>query len=289
MQIRMKHIFSLFLIFVLMLPTVVLGATEQKYINNPVITISKPPSRDAGNNSGEICKFCENANKVLWGNHYFDYGNRGTGQDEPFLIYKYDSRGDLCNIEINMMQFNALKTIKQKNEVMTLVMGELESSHISELNKTKIFSELNALTDTVTQNMGQIKDTFNLDYARAARWFKPFQGPIGIILGLLCILIFVLLTLTLLLDVAFISLPMAQSIGIKPDGSRRCFVSSEAYNAIKEQASKEGHEYVNPLSIYMRHKVVQIFILSFCIVYIFSDKIFDVVAWFIDLFFRLMQ
>ena len=248
---------------------------------NPVISIVNPPSQDANASSGFIKSTLASINNSLHERDLF-LDNVPGGSNYEFLSYSYDSASKTCNITVNMTEYNKL-TSKHKQETMQLTLDGIYNSQISKTNRNKIYNALCKQDETTSSLVRQLSSDVTADFGHAYLYFKPFSSPIGIVLGVIAFVIFILLGFTLLLDIAFITLPFFQSFLTKEDGTAK-FISIEAVNAVKEQASKEGTEYVNPLGIYLKSKIKQYIAIFICLLYLLSGQIYTLLANFIDYF-----
>lgn len=247
--------------------------------SNPVISISNPPNQDANTSGGAIADLCLTIN-----NNIHDKGimksNVTAVADTDFVTYSFSS--NVANITINMTEYNKLGN-KAKQDLMQVALDTTYNSNVSKTNRNKIYNALCKQDEPTSALVRQLSEDVNADFAGAYKYFKPFSGPLGVVLGLLTLAIFVILGLTLVIDIAFITLPFVQSLLLNNDGKAK-FVSIEAVNAVKEQESKSGSEYVNPMGIYLKSKTKQYIAIFICILYLMSGKIFSLLARFMDYF-----
>ena len=247
--------------------------------SNPVISISNPPNQDANTSGGAIADLCLTIN-----NNIHDKGimksNVTAVADTDFVTYSFSS--NVANITINMTEYNKLGN-KAKQDLMQVALDTTYNSNVSKTNRNKIYNALCKQDEPTSALVRQLSEDVNADFAGAYKYFKPFSGPLGVVLGFLTLAIFVILGLTLVIDIAFITLPFVQSLLLNTDGKAK-FVSIEAVNAVKEQESKSGSEYVNPMGIYLKSKTKQYIAIFICILYLMSGKIFSLLARFMDYF-----
>lgn len=253
--------------------------------SNPVISIVNPPSQDANASGGFIADMCLDVNSAIHNKNIFKaekIAGSTVEADKDFLTFSFDSSANVANISINMTAYNKLST-KVKQEVMQTSLDTVYNSSISKTNKNKIYNALCKQDEPTSALVRQLSDDVTADFGNAYKYFRPFSGPLGVFLGCAVLIIFVILALTLLFDIAYITLPFVQEALPEENGKVR-FVSIEASNAIKEQESKAGTEYINPLGIYLKSKVKQYIAIFICLLYLMSGKIFSVMANFMDYF-----
>lgn len=249
--------------------------------SNPVISIVNPPSQDANASGGFVADMCLNVNSAIHDKNIFKAETKAVA-DTDFLTFSFDSSSNVANISINMTAYNKLGT-KAKQEVMQTSLDTIYNSSISKTNKNKIYNALCKQDEPTSSLVRQLSDDVTADFGNAYKYFRPFSGPLGVFLGCAVMVIFVILALTLLFDIAYITLPFIQN-ALPEDNGRVRFISLEASNAVKEQESKSGTEYVNPLGIYLKSKVKQYIAMFICLLYLMSGKIFSVMANFMDYF-----
>lgn len=247
--------------------------------SNPVISISNPPNQDANTSGGAIADLCLTINNNIHARGIMK-SNVAAVADTDFVTYSFSS--NVANITINMTEYNKLGN-KVKQDLMQVALDTTYNSNVSKTNRNKIYNALCKQDEPTSALVRQLSEDVNADFAGAYKYFKPFSGPLGVVLGLLTLAIFVILGLTLVIDIAFITLPFVQSCLLNNDGKAK-FVSIEAVNAVKEQESKSGSEYVNPMGIYLKSKTKQYIAIFICILYLMSGKIFSLLARFMDYF-----
>lgn len=247
--------------------------------SNPVISISNPPNQDANTSGGAIADLCLTINNNIHARGIMK-SNVAAVADTDFVTYSFSS--NVANITINMTEYNKLGN-KAKQDLMQVALDTTYNSNVSKTNRNKIYNALCKQDEPTSALVRQLSEDVNADFAGAYKYFKPFSGPLGVVLGLLTLTIFVILGLTLVIDIAFITLPFVQSCLLNNDGKAK-FVSIEAVNAVKEQESKSGSEYVNPMGIYLKSKTKQYIAIFICILYLMSGKIFSLLARFMDYF-----
>ena len=276
-----KNILALVLLFmgvvIWLSPNLVVSADT----TNPVISIVSPPSQDGTASSGFIKTAVDNINSTIHINNLM-LSNDSAVADPNFLTYNYDSAAKTVNITINMNDYNKLSS-KNKQAVMQYALDGIYNSQISKTNRNKIYNALCKQDETTSSLVRQLSTDVTADFGHAYEYFKPFSGPLGVVLGIIAFVIFILLGFTLLLDIAYITLPFLQGWLTKTDGTAR-LVSIEATNAVKEQESKAGSEYVNPLGIYLKSKIKQYIAIFICLLYLLSGQIYTLLANFMDYF-----
>jgi hypothetical protein len=169
---------------------------------------------------------------------------------------------------------------------MTIALDTINNSQISKMNKTKLYNKVAELDESVSSLVRQLSDDVKADFASGYNMFKPFSGVLGTILGVLCLAIFIMLGLTIIIDIAFITLPFLQiALTDRIEQKKKVsIVSNEAVKAVEAAHNSSGTEYINPMGYYLKHKVKQLIALGICLLYLVSGKIYYLMAQIIDLF-----
>lgn len=264
---------ALFLIMGVVFGLSPIFSTQSFATTNPAITITNVVAGDASASGGKIFEMCSNVNDKL----------TEHGWSTEFLICKFDSNQQSCTVTVNMSRYKQLES-KLKQETMQVALDGIYNSDISRTAKNKLYNELCALDETTAALVRQLSNDVTADFAKAYAWFKPFSGVLGWILGIVSLGMFTLLGLTVVFDIAYITIPGVQWFLTKSDGSGAKLVSVEAFSAVKEQQSKAGEQYVSPMGIYLKMKIKQFIAIFICLLYLVSGKLYVLLANMMDYF-----
>lgn len=267
----------------LLIMGVVCGLTPisiQASTTNPAITITNVPAGDASSSGGKIPMALNKINEQLRNGHGWST-NSNTATE--FLSYYYNNSAKSCTITVNMTQYKKLDN-KLQQETMQIALDGIYNSDISRTIKNKVYNEICALDETTAALVRELSNDVTADFAKAYMWFKPFSGVIGWILGVISLGMFILLGLTVTVDIAYIALPVIQMVLNEEGKDKAKFVSYEAYKAVKEQQSKSGTEYVSPMVVYMKLKTVQFVAIFVCLLYLVSGQIYLLLGSMMDYF-----
>lgn len=242
---------------------------------SPSITIVNVSAGDASSaTSGKIPETCKSVNSILVDSQSWQ---------EDFLTVRFDSASKSCTIDVNMIAYNKLGT-EPKQNAMQVALDGIYNSDISRTAKNKIYNELCALDETTAALVRELSSDVRADFWKAYSFLKPFNGTVGWLLGVISLLMFMLLGLTMVWDIAYITLPIFQSVLNDEAKDKARGVSYEAYHAVKEQHSKAGTEYVSPIVIYMKSKTVQFIAIFICLLYLVSGQLYGLLGDLMDLF-----
>lgn len=124
------------------------------------------------------------------------------------------------------------------------------------------------------------------DLAAAMRLFSPFQGTVGLILGIGVVFIILLLIVSTVFDLVYLGIPIARnnmdSKAEKKNSDRPFGVSRDACRIIEEY-DKEGGGQGNIYFIYLKKRISTYIILAICILYLISGQLAGLIGWLMDL------
>ena len=213
---------------------------------------------------------------------------------EDFISYYYSdgattytsySSGKDLVLEVLMSKYKKLPAA-DKQKVMNITLTTIDNSQIGKVNKTKLYNKIAELDESVSSLVRQLSDDVKADFAEGYNVFKPFSGVIGTILGVICLTIFILLGISIIIDIAYITIPFIQvAFTDRAEKKKKVsIVSSEAIKAVEAAYNSEGTEYINPMGYYLKHKTKQFIALGICLLYLVSGQIYYLIAKIIDMF-----
>lgn len=203
------------------------------------------------------------------------------GQVGVKLLILVGGTGSNCRVEFDKETYSDLGADDKKLAMQIILEGISESGLPSNL-KLRLYNFIEEQDKSTASLVRHLSEDVDADFATAYSWFRPFSGGISTVLGLITLLLFLFLALTMVVDLAYIVLPLFRNTLDSADGSKPKFVSTEAYKAMQE--ADKSTDYKSPLTVYFKRKVGQIIVLSICILYLVGGKIYDLVAWIIDAF-----
>lgn len=171
----------------------------------------------------------------------------------------------------------------EKRDFMEKVLATVAKSGASARAKNKVYNFIASQDTAVTNALKYLQSDANADFASARKYFDPWSSVVGSILGVLCVLIFMCSSISVLFDVGYLVLPGVQAILERGDDNSKPFgVSREAYSALRD--AEKSDEYRNVLAIYLKRRVGLIVTMALCLSYVISGKMYDIVIFFIDAF-----
>lgn len=203
-----------------------------------------------------------------------------------FMIYHGKSSGivtvdsDECAIELCMTTYNSWGS-EGKKLAMTAALDEVSNSSLPQQQRLKLYNFIAEQDSATSALVRQLSQDVSADYATAYTWFKPFTGGISTLFGVITLAIFIFLALTMIIDLAYLALPLFKSALDRTDGKKPKVVSNEAFKAI-QQVEQDNLQNKQAVGIYFKNKSLQLVILMICLIYLVGGKIYTLVAWIID-------
>lgn len=150
--------------------------------------------------------------------------------------------------------------------------------------KNSVYNFISKQDTAVSSALKYLQVNTGADLVEAEKWFSPISPYISTLLGVMSLLVFLFLGISIMIDIFYIVLPpFRAALSIGSDVNKRPWgISYEAFTTVTE--SEKTEEYKNVLAIYARRRMGVIIIASIAITYLVSGKIYDVVVWLIDSF-----
>ena len=246
-----------------------------KCIVNPVISFTGLTDEEDDalyylcNEDGQI-------NELIYDAGYFKSGDSLF----PYFSYKYDAVRQSATVTVDISRYQKYEQAARQ-EIMQITIDTIMASQLSRTNKTRLYNFISNTDEEISNLIRQLSTDVRTDFGRAYATFKPFSSTLGWILGVAVLGLFIILTLTIIIDICYITIPILQ---ISSDSAKKPkFVSREAYEAVKNSESKDG-SFKAPIWGYFGNKTGQLIAVSICILYLSSGKIFGLLATIIDYF-----
>ena len=120
------------------------------------------------------------------------------------------------------------------------------------------------------------------DFISAKSFVRPLEGPIGVIVGVIAYVIFLVLAVIIVSDVAFIGIPAVQTYSSSKGegGGRFSLFSQDARKAVEESdgSSSKG------MLLYLKKRFLFFVALSFVMFYLVMGRMYELVGLILDLF-----
>lgn len=172
---------------------------------------------------------------------------------------------------------------EEKREFMETLLSTITKASLSEQMKNKMYNFIANQDTAVTNSMKYLKTDANADFVEAKKWFDPFSGVIGTVLGVLCILIFVFTGISTTIDIFYLALPGFRVVVEKGEERKKPrAVSREAYSAYYD--AEGSGAYKSAYALYLKRRIWVLFLVMICVGYLISGKIYDFVVFLMDSF-----
>lgn len=119
------------------------------------------------------------------------------------------------------------------------------------------------------------------DFISAKSFVRPLEGPIGVVVGVIAYVIFLVLAVIIVSDVAYIGIPAVQTYSSNGGGNGKfTLFSQDAKKAVEESdgSSSKG------LLLYLKKRFLFFIALSFVMFYLVMGRMYELVGLILDLF-----
>ena len=231
--------------------------------------------------------------KRAWSMYYT--GNSTTYEDAGVVLLDKTHKcfGTKCTdtggveVYINKIKFGSLSDKEQEkaksemlNQIVDIGMGTEANQDINDC-----LQDVDYLAFTEAELLTLMFSNTKADLSTAMQWFAPFQGTLGVILGIACIIIIALLLISTGFDLVYIGLPMARVAmdgkASEGDKERPFGVSYDAVKVVRQAEEDKGGG--NVYFAYFKRRILTYIILAVCILFLISGQIASVIGWLLDL------
>lgn len=179
-------------------------------------------------------------------------------------------------------KYNLLSESEYKKQIMKGVLEIInKDTSMSSRDRNRLYSFIENEDVATSALVRQLSEDVSGDYATAYTWFKPFSGTVSTVMALLCMVIFICIAFTIIVDLAYLAIPAFRLFLDKTDNTKPKFISNEAFMSIKE-AESDKNVYRSYLALYFKHKTFSMFLLCITLLYLISGKVYVLIAWVLD-------
>lgn len=205
---------------------------------------------------------------------------KGGSATEAYIYAKKD--GDDAVVLKTSAQYDNL-SVTDKTLQLQEALNKVGSLGLSSTSLAIVEKWAKTLGATEAELLTSLFANTKADLFTAMKWFSPFQGTLGLILGIGVIFIIVLLIASTVFDLVYIGLPMARNVmdgKAEQNGKPRPFgVSTDAVRVVNENANDNNGTGGNMYVAYFKKRVVTYIILAVCILYLISGQLSSVIGW----------
>lgn len=213
--------------------------------------------------AGSVTAICNQANKITGVKILYYEATEGTLHFSNSLYSELD--------------------IQTKRSFMETALKCTKESSLGTQNKNKVFNFIAEQDGAVSSALKYLATDTSADLASAKEWFSPISHPIATIIGFICLLIFLCLGFSIVVDIAYIVIPPARTIFEKDDPNvKPRFISNCAWKAVREGEQPESKK--TPMGIYIGKRFIEMLLVSLALGLIISGKLYQILSYFIDAF-----
>lgn len=195
--------------------------------------------------------------------------------------------------DLNEKQFTKLSSKAQSQVVSDIAKYSneaVESDSVRGVEESTVqnwWKTLQTKDGVGSKFMGEILKNTKPDFVNANKIYQPFSGLVGTLMGVGAVLIMAFLGLTMVADIAFITLPPLRLAVDEKGGTSSKIFSHDAILAVQiaENGSggADGGEKKQALGIYFKRRVIMLIVLGICLMYLVQGQIYTLVGYILDL------
>lgn len=164
---------------------------------------------------------------------------------------------------------------KERKVFMEKTLKAISESDLSTQYKSKLYNFVARQDGEVSATINRLSEDTSTDFYNALALLAPFSGPFSTFLGIVAIIIFAMMGVSVVFDLAFLTLPIIRVNDVTDGSLSARLISGDAREAVKEEDST-GHSAV--LS-WMRRRFVSLTLLSIALMYLITGSFFDMMGW----------
>lgn len=219
----------------------------------------------------------------------------GTPTDGSSLV-------DSTNKTINEKYFNSLTKDSQKevaDKLYSKYLSEYENKdNVSQTVKNLALDALKSISNSSSRlgsmMLNRLSSTMQPDFIGASKVINPFQRPLGVIVGIIIMGIYMALAVTIVLDLAYIGIPaftvfMGMEVYKQDDQNNkdkfnwRSIISNDAKNALKAKGDG-GTSTGSAMLKYFKGRIFFFLVFAFVSYYLVFGKMFELIGIILDFF-----
>lgn len=196
--------------------------------------------------------------------------------DKNLLVYSKDGM-----LSFSSSIYHSLSKDDQR-KTMSFALKTIKESQLPSKVKTKVTNFIADQDRTVADSIQALNSDTSSELSSGYAWFIPFASPFSTFLGVLAIVIFVFLTVSLVVDVAYLTVGIFRQFLENGEG-RPKFVSGEAWETAREvDMSLQSGTYKDYLVVYFRKRMSILILTSLVLSYLISGQIYGIFTTLLD-------
>lgn len=238
----------------------------------------------------------------LEGNVYRPGGYFWTTSDEGYFVLKDGTIDKMTQKDKDVF----FKRMKDAQDELYEHESQKENG-LSEQTASEWWKEMQSVDGVGSHYVALLTEDITPDLVAGQSFFKPLNGIISTVLGVLSVAIMSFLAISFMLDIFYITIPMVRMMmdGNGNGGGQRghgrggmgygggygggmgrgggagggpAYISTQAKMAVREE---EGGK--NALISYAKNSVVKIVVLVLCLMFLISGKIYPIIGWLMNI------
>lgn len=173
---------------------------------------------------------------------------------------------------------------EDRYKVMDLALRTVKESQLPEKVKYKVSNFIKDQDTKIASSIEALSSDTSWELSKGYTLFIPFTSPLSTFLGFIAIVIFVMLSSSIVFDIAYLTIGFFRSLFESGEGKPR-FVTGEAWETAKQvDSSLESGNYKDYLLVYAQKRAGIFFFTSLVLIYLISGQIYQVFAWLLTVF-----
>lgn len=172
--------------------------------------------------------------------------------------------------------------INQRKDFLRYSLTAIKKSNLNPKSKNKLYNFLSLQDGDVSKILRSLEKDLTADIASGREVYLPFNGPVTTVLGLIALGVFIGVGITIVLDIAYLTLPMVyKAINNNPEGRIPKLVSQQAYFVARQRDEEVVQNY---MWSYLTKRSVAVALVMIALGYLSSGLIFEVVGNVVQVF-----
>lgn len=173
---------------------------------------------------------------------------------------------------------------EDRYKVMDLALRTVKESQLPEKVKYKVSDFIKDQDTKIASSIEALSSDTSWELSKGYTLFIPFTSPLSTFLGFIAIVIFVMLSSSIVFDIAYLTIGFFRSLFESGEGKPR-FVTGEAWETAKQvDSSLESGNYKDYILVYAQKRAGIFFFTSLVLIYLISGQIYQVFAWLLTVF-----
>ncbi len=173
---------------------------------------------------------------------------------------------------------------EDRYKVMDLALRTVKESQLPEKVKYKVSDFIKDQDTKIASSIEALSSDTSWELSKGYTLFIPFTSPLSTFLGFIAIVIFVMLSSSIVFDIAYLTIGFFRSLFESGEGKPR-FVTGEAWETAKQvDSSLESGNYKDYILVYAQKRAGIFFFTSLVLIYLISGQIYQLFAWLLTVF-----